>query len=101
MTQRWSLENKKALVTGGTKGIGEAITKEFIHLGTIIVRHICRRIVIAGRHVECVIESHPFPIARAGRVLRDIIFDEQTCRIDAVVLRQAHQGYANKGRLGG
>jgi NAD(P)-dependent dehydrogenase (short-subunit alcohol dehydrogenase family) len=29
----WTLQNKKALVTGGTKGIGLAVTKEFIELG--------------------------------------------------------------------
>jgi NAD(P)-dependent dehydrogenase (short-subunit alcohol dehydrogenase family) len=29
----WSLQNKKALVTGGTKGIGLAITQEFLALG--------------------------------------------------------------------
>lgn len=30
---RWNLEGKKALITGGTKGIGAAITKEFLKLG--------------------------------------------------------------------
>lgn len=30
---RWSLEGKNALVTGGTKGIGNAIVREFIDLG--------------------------------------------------------------------
>lgn len=29
----WTLQNKKALVTGGTKGIGLAVTKELIDLG--------------------------------------------------------------------
>lgn len=33
MNNRWNLENKKALITGGTKGIGRAIVKEFIELG--------------------------------------------------------------------
>ncbi len=29
----WTLQNKKALVTGGTKGIGLAVVKEFLELG--------------------------------------------------------------------
>jgi Tropinone reductase 1 len=37
MTNRWNLNNKKALVTGGTKGIGEAIVKEFIDLGAEVL----------------------------------------------------------------
>jgi len=37
MKNRWNLNNKKALVTGGTKGIGEAIAKEFIDLGAEVL----------------------------------------------------------------
>lgn len=34
MNNSWSLQNKKALITGGTKGIGLAIVEEFVHLGS-------------------------------------------------------------------
>ncbi|WP_242928138.1 SDR family oxidoreductase [Pontibacter vulgaris] len=34
---RWSLAGKKAVVTGGSKGIGEAIVKEFIALGADVL----------------------------------------------------------------
>ena len=33
----WSLQGKKALVTGGTKGIGLAITREFLELGAEVL----------------------------------------------------------------
>jgi tropinone reductase I len=36
MNLRWSLENKKALITGGTKGIGLAISEEFLQQGAKI-----------------------------------------------------------------
>lgn len=37
MKNRWNLKNKRALITGGTKGIGESITKEFIDLGAEVI----------------------------------------------------------------
>ncbi len=33
----WNLQNKKTLITGGTKGIGLAITKEFLELGAEVL----------------------------------------------------------------
>ncbi|PRY15669.1 Tropinone reductase 1 [Pontibacter ummariensis] len=35
--KRWSLAGKKAVVTGGSKGIGEAIVQEFIGLGAEVL----------------------------------------------------------------
>lgn len=33
----WNLKGKKALITGGTRGIGRAIVDEFLELGADIV----------------------------------------------------------------
>jgi tropinone reductase I len=36
MADKWNLKNKKALITGATRGIGKAIAEEFLSLGAEI-----------------------------------------------------------------
>jgi Tropinone reductase 1 len=36
-SSRWSLQDKKALITGGTKGIGRSAVKEFCELGAEVI----------------------------------------------------------------
>lgn len=37
MNTRWTLKDKKVLITGGTKGIGNAIVKEFLNFNAEII----------------------------------------------------------------
>jgi len=37
MNNRWNLQGKKAVITGGTRGIGTAILQEFLHLGAEVI----------------------------------------------------------------
>lgn len=46
----WNLEGKKAIVTGGTKGIGRAVVEEFISLGAEVV--FTARDVVAVHEME-------------------------------------------------
>ena len=41
LKKKWTLEEKNALITGGTKGIGRAIAQEFLDLGANVI--ICSR----------------------------------------------------------
>ncbi|MBC5991689.1 SDR family oxidoreductase [Pontibacter cellulosilyticus] len=51
---RWSLKNKKAVVTGGSKGIGEAIVAELIALGAEVLA-VARK----AEDLEKLHEQHP------------------------------------------
>jgi len=57
--ERWSLKNQTALITGGTKGIGAAITREFMNFGA--------RVCVVSRSEEDIREmERQFPDQLTG-----------------------------------
>ena len=63
MKNRWNLTNKKALITGGTKGIGEAITNEFIELGAEVI--VVARDINAFKELKTKINSEKLSFIQA------------------------------------
>ncbi|HEY4112003.1 SDR family oxidoreductase [Puia sp.] len=64
--KKWDLQGKKALVTGGTKGIGRAIAEEFLDLGA--------EVIIVARHSKDVHETvHQWQTA--GRPVSGVVAD--------------------------
>lgn len=76
MQVRWRLDGMRALVTGGTKGIGLAITKEFLELGAEVA-------VVARKDVSWL--APLAAAAEAGR-LRTVVADVSTAAGRARVL---------------
>lgn len=83
MKSKWSLEGKTALVTGGTRGIGRAITEEFIGLGATVI--------IVGRSLESLkqtVESFNSATSSVIPVVADISMPAQRkMLVDAVSLK--------------
>ena len=68
MDTRWRLDGMRALVTGGTKGIGLAITKEFLDLGAEVA-------VVSRRSVSL---ADPFDGAATSGRLHGVAADVST-----------------------
>ncbi len=62
----WNLKGKVALVTGGSKGIGKAVVKEFIQLGA--------RVVFTGRKEEDILELAA-EYAEDGTIVHGLVSD--------------------------
>jgi tropinone reductase I len=77
MNARWTLQGQRALITGGTRGIGRAIAAEFIGLGA--------EILIAARTREQ-IQSITKDLAGTGRSVSGIAGDVSTEEGRAAIL---------------
>ncbi len=62
--KKWNLQSKKALITGGTKGIGKAIATEFLGLGA--------EVVIVARNKEEVLSLVKEWGSAASRIVADV-----------------------------
>ncbi len=83
MENKWTLQGKKALITGGSQGIGKAIAGEFLQLGTNIMI-VCRN----RKLMESTIESFKIEKSRLIPFFADISIQEQRSRvIEAVKLK--------------
>lgn len=65
----WTLQNKKALITGGTKGIGKAVVEEFLQLGADVL--------FTARHTEQVAQMESewaarYPTAQVKGITADV-----------------------------
>ena len=86
MNARWRLDGLRALVTGGTKGIGLAITKEFLDLGAEVA-------VVSRRSASL---GDPFDAAAASGRLHAVSADVATAEGRASMRARA----APRARIG-
>jgi tropinone reductase I len=82
MNARWTLQGKRALITGGTRGIGRAIAEEFIGLGADIL--------IAARTSEQ-IQNITKDLAGTGRSVAGITGDVSTEEGRGAILAAAQE----------
>ncbi len=84
--ERWSLDGKKALVTGGTRGIGRAVAEELLELGAEVFI-VARGAEELGRVVG---EWH-----EAGKNAAGIVADVGTAAGRQAVVETAEAGFAD------
>jgi Tropinone reductase 1 len=111
-TERWNLTGKKALITGGTKGIGRAIVNEFLDLGAevfIVGRNekILNEIIAdgqaQGKKIYCVaadISTEAAPKTILQNVLNvwdtlDILVNNAGCNVRKKAESYSSQEYAD------
>ncbi len=84
--ERWSLDGKKALVTGGTRGIGRAVAEELLELGAEVFI-VARGAEELGRVIG---EWH-----EAGKKAAGIVGDVGTAAGRRAVVEAAEAGFAD------
>jgi tropinone reductase I len=73
-SSRWSLQNKKALITGATKGIGLAIAQEYLQLGAevfIVARN--------AEHIEYLLQGWHHAGYKAYGLSADLNYSHEAC----------------------
>src|ERR1700759_3173555 len=77
---KWDLKGKRALVTGGTKGIGKAIAAEFLELGAEVI-------IVARneREVEELVKLWQAEGRLVTGVAADVSKEEDRRRIEAAI----------------
>jgi Tropinone reductase 1 len=78
ISERWSLAGRRALVTGGTRGIGQAIVSELIGLGANVMV-VARDSARLNERLEA--WAHEFGPGRAEGVAADVSLDADRKRI--------------------
>ena len=77
---KWTLEGKRALITGSTKGIGKAVAKEFLELGASVY--------LVGRNQESfneTLKEFEFAKARLDGAALDVSIPEEREELVALV----------------
>jgi Tropinone reductase 1 len=78
MTNRWSLDGRRALVTGATKGIGHAVADELLRLGA-------RVLAVARTEADVAARLAEWPADRAHGVAADVTTPEGRAAVLAAV----------------
>ena len=84
LKKRWSLEGRKCLITGGTKGIGKAIASEFLDLGA--------QVFIAARNPDN-LKRYSAELQQSGYTVQGTAVDLSNAEDRMSLFNQVHQEF--------